>query len=81
VTTPAMERALPQPMREVLCAHKLTGRLGQPADIAEVVGFLASERSSWVTGQLWAVDGGYYAHQPTMPQFAALRAAASANGV
>lgn len=76
VVTPAMQRVLPEAMREVLCAHKPVGRLGQPQDIAEVVAFLASDRSSWITGQLWSIDGGFYAHQPTAPQFAALRNAA-----
>jgi NAD(P)-dependent dehydrogenase (short-subunit alcohol dehydrogenase family) len=33
-------------------------RFGTPEDIAEVVGFLASERSAFVTGQSIAVDGG-----------------------
>ena len=78
VTTPAMQRALPAPMRDVLLAHKLVGRLGRPEDIAEVVAFLASDRSAFITGQLWSVDGGFFAHQPTMPQFAVLRAQAAA---
>jgi 3-oxoacyl-[acyl-carrier protein] reductase len=34
-------------------------RLGQPADIANGVQFFASERSSWVTGQILAIDGGH----------------------
>ena len=34
------------------------GRLGQPADIANGVQFFAAERSSWVTGQVIAIDGG-----------------------
>lgn len=33
-------------------------RLGQPADIANGVQFFAAERSSWVTGQTIAIDGG-----------------------
>ncbi len=35
-----------------------TRRLGEPADIANGVGFFASERSGWVTGQVIAIDGG-----------------------
>jgi 3-oxoacyl-[acyl-carrier protein] reductase len=35
------------------------GRVGQPQDIATVVTLLASDDSSWVTGQSWVVSGGY----------------------
>ena len=34
------------------------GRFAEPADIAAVVGFLASERSRYVTGSLVVADGG-----------------------
>ena len=33
-------------------------RLGQPADIANGVQFFAAQRSSWLTGQTIAIDGG-----------------------
>ncbi len=73
VLTPPMQRVLPEPMRAIIAAHKLAGRLGTPQDIAEMVAFLASDRSAWITGQTWSVDGGFFAHLPTTPQFAALR--------
>ena len=79
VVTPAMQRVLPEAMRDILCAHKLVGRLGQPQDIADVVGFLASDRSAWITGQLWSIDGGFFAHVPTMPQFAQVNAQRAAD--
>lgn len=34
------------------------GRLGQPAEIADVVAFLASDAAGWVTGQNLRVNGG-----------------------
>lgn len=34
------------------------GRLGEPADIAELVAFLASERARWITGVEYVADGG-----------------------
>lgn len=33
-------------------------RVGQPNDIADVVSFLLSKKSSWITGQVISVDGG-----------------------
>jgi 3-oxoacyl-[acyl-carrier protein] reductase len=34
------------------------GRVGQPAEVGDVVCFLASDRASYVTGTVIAVDGG-----------------------
>jgi NAD(P)-dependent dehydrogenase (short-subunit alcohol dehydrogenase family) len=48
---PAMAR-----QRNVL-RHPL-GRLGTPEDVAELVLFLSSDRSSWITGGVFPIDGG-----------------------
>jgi NAD(P)-dependent dehydrogenase (short-subunit alcohol dehydrogenase family) len=33
-------------------------RMGQPDEIARVVNFLAQDASSYITGQIWGVNGG-----------------------
>ena len=40
-------------------AMQPTGRLGTPADTANLVAFLLSEKGRWVTGQLLKSDGGF----------------------
>jgi acetoacetyl-CoA reductase len=34
------------------------GRLGRPEEVARVVGFLAADQAAYITGQIWAVNGG-----------------------
>jgi NAD(P)-dependent dehydrogenase (short-subunit alcohol dehydrogenase family) len=45
---------------ERIAVHPI-GRLGQPEDIAGLAVYLASDESSWVTGSVFPVDGGYLA--------------------
>jgi 3-oxoacyl-[acyl-carrier protein] reductase len=33
-------------------------KVGTPNDLAQTISFLLSEKSNWITGQTWAVDGG-----------------------
>jgi 3-oxoacyl-[acyl-carrier protein] reductase len=35
------------------------GRIGEPEDIADVIEFLVSDKSQWVTGQILRVNGGF----------------------
>ncbi|MFJ9392993.1 SDR family oxidoreductase [Nocardioides sp. NPDC101246] len=48
----------------VAAPFHLTGRAADPAEVGEVVAFLASDAASAVTGADWAVDGGYSAMGP-----------------
>ena len=34
------------------------GRVAEPAEIAELIAFLASDRASWITGATYSIDGG-----------------------
>ena len=44
--------------KEVILPLIPMGRLGEPQEIAQVVGFLVSDEASYLTGQVIAVDGG-----------------------
>lgn len=55
-----MTRALPEAQREALLAHIPLGRLGQVADIAHAVGFLATTQAGYITGATLHVNGGMY---------------------
>ena len=36
------------------------GRVGEPADVADAVVFLASRQARWITGQVIQVVGGHW---------------------
>jgi 3-oxoacyl-[acyl-carrier protein] reductase len=55
-----MVSGLPEASLNQVKAMTPMGRLGKPEEIAEAVVFLASPRSSYVTGQVLAVNGGMY---------------------
>ena len=55
-----MENRGGKPWEEVLRLHPL-GRVGEPADVASAVVYLASNEAAWVTGASLYVDGGYCA--------------------
>jgi 3-oxoacyl-[acyl-carrier protein] reductase len=57
-----MVQALPtyETIREKAVAMQPVKRVGRPADIADAVAFLASERASFISGEVVHVTGGRY---------------------
>jgi NAD(P)-dependent dehydrogenase (short-subunit alcohol dehydrogenase family) len=53
-----MVEAVPEKVLDKLRAEIPLGRLGRPEEVARVVHFIASDASSYITGQVWAVNGG-----------------------
>ena len=64
VDTPMMAHVFHNPnprFREMSEKGHPLGRLGTPEDIARMALYLASDESSWVTGTVFTIDGGYVA--------------------
>ena len=54
-----MVRVLGEETRAMLVEETPLGRLGTPEDIAHAVAFFASEKASFLTGQVLTADGGF----------------------
>jgi 3-oxoacyl-[acyl-carrier protein] reductase len=55
-----MTEVLPQQVKDAALAMIPLRRMGQPADVARVVAFLASAAAAYLTGQVISVDGGLH---------------------
>lgn len=53
-----MLELIPAKVMEKFIAQIPLGRLGKPEEVARVVHFLAADASSYITGQVWGVNGG-----------------------
>ena len=69
VLTPVAVESTPDIVKDILLSHHLTPALGQPEDIANLVAFLASDESRFITGAAIPIDGGVTAHQPSYADF------------
>ena len=63
VRTPMTAERLGDPQQAAwLDARVPMGRVAEPAEIAEVISFLLSEKASYVTGEVLFTDGGWHGH-------------------
>ena len=53
-----MVAAMPEKAIAKVTSQVPVGRLGRPEEVARVVHFLAADASSYITGQVWGVNGG-----------------------
>lgn len=68
IASPSFLATVPTDVRTQLEANCLIPRLGTVEDVAQAAVFLASDDSSFVTGQVMRVDGGALAHMPAFTQ-------------
>ncbi|HEU4438706.1 MAG TPA: SDR family oxidoreductase, partial [Methylomirabilota bacterium] len=57
IATEMLEHIPPKVLERIVGQIPL-GRLGKPEEVARVVHFLAADASSYITGQVWGVNGG-----------------------
>jgi NAD(P)-dependent dehydrogenase (short-subunit alcohol dehydrogenase family) len=60
------QKSVPAEVKQILLDQHLTPQLGSPRQIADTVAFLASDESSFITGAVIPVDGGFSSHAPSM---------------
>ncbi len=64
ILTPSGEKAFDDGMKAVWRRHTVIDRHGQSDDVAHLAVYLASDESSFMTGQALVIDGGFTMHEP-----------------
>lgn len=59
INTPGASQGMNEEVKKQTVALVPLARLGEPEDIAHTVAFLASDKASYITGQVIVVDGGW----------------------
>ncbi len=59
IRTPLLDKNLTPEVLDALAKMHPLGRIGEAAEVAELVLWLSSEKASFVTGSYYAIDGGY----------------------
>ena len=62
--TDAVSRSMDKQFQKSFLSHVPLNRMGTPEDIANAVFFFASENSSYITGSILEVSGGYHLGTP-----------------
>lgn len=62
ILTDSLRAGIPASMLAAYARTTLTPEVGQPQDIADLVSFLVSDESRYITGQTIVIDGGASAH-------------------
>jgi NAD(P)-dependent dehydrogenase (short-subunit alcohol dehydrogenase family) len=60
IDTPLLRSRVPERELNAVARRTPLGRIGQPADMAGLIVWLASPEASWMTGQVLTLDGGYF---------------------
>jgi NAD(P)-dependent dehydrogenase (short-subunit alcohol dehydrogenase family) len=64
IMTPSVAANVPPEVVSIMEKNTLVPRVGRPEDVANLVLFLASDESSFITGQVIRIDGGTLSHLP-----------------
>lgn len=67
--TDAVKKSMSEEFQKSFLSHVPLNRMGTPEDIANAVAFFASDNSSYITGNIMEVSGGYHLGTPQYADF------------